>query len=81
MTRFIEFVNGKFGKKFRTYDDLYQWSVAIPFLISGSHVGFCRGQSLKKVGSGGGRPEKVPGTKWFPGARLNFVEDLLRYGV
>ena len=31
MTRFIEFVNRKYGKRFRTYDELYQWSIdAIP---------------------------------------------------
>ena len=27
MTRFIEFVNQKYGKKFKSYDELYQWSV------------------------------------------------------
>ena len=27
MTKFIEFVNKKNGKDFKTYDDMYQWSV------------------------------------------------------
>ena len=27
MTRFIEFVNRKYGKNFKSYNDLYQWSV------------------------------------------------------
>ena len=27
ITRFMNFVNQKYGKQFKTYDDLYQWSV------------------------------------------------------
>jgi len=38
-----------------------------------------QGESLKKVGSGGGGLEKVPGDEVVPGARLNFAENLLRY--
>ena len=26
MTRFIAYVNQKYGKAFKTYNDLYQWS-------------------------------------------------------
>ena len=28
MTRFIGFVNGRFGKSIKTYDELYQWSIS-----------------------------------------------------
>ena len=27
MIRFIEYVNRKYGKNFKVYDDLYQWSI------------------------------------------------------
>jgi len=51
MTRFIEFVNRKYGKKFKTYDELYQWSVdSIPDFWQ--PYGLCRDQSFKEVRSG-----------------------------
>ncbi len=79
MTRFIEFVNGEFGKKFRTYDDLHQWSVdSIPdfWVAVWDFVGVKASRKWDRVVED---LNKFPGTKWFPGARLNFAENLLRY--
>jgi acetoacetyl-CoA synthetase len=45
MTRFIEFVNRKYGKCFRTYDELYRWSIGnIPDFWAGmwEFAGICR---------------------------------------
>lgn len=79
MTRFIEFVNGKFGKKLRTYDDLYQWSVdSIPdFWVA--MWDFAEVKASRKWDQVVEDLKKFPGTKWFPGAKLNFAENLLRY--
>jgi len=79
MTRFIEFVNGRFGKKFRNYDDLYQWSVdSIPDFWA-AVWDFAGVKASRKWDQVVEDLKKFPGTKWFPGARLNFAENLLRY--
>jgi acetoacetyl-CoA synthetase len=79
ITRFIKYVNKKQGKKFKGYFDLYQWSIGqIPefwarlweFLDIKASRGYT--QVVDDL-------SKFPGAKWFPGARLNFAENLLRY--
>jgi acetoacetyl-CoA synthetase len=79
MTRFIQFVNRKYGKKFRTYDELFQWSVSsIPdFWVA--IWDFAGVKASKRWDQVVEDLKKFPGTKWFPGARLNFAENLLRY--
>ena len=79
ITRFIEYVNGKHGKKFKTYQDLFQWSVeSIPDF-------WARMWEFADIKASRGYAQvvddlsKLPGAKWFPGARLNFAENLLRY--
>ena len=79
MTRFIEYVNGKHGKKFKTYQDLYQWSIEdIPNF-------WARLWEFVEIKTSRGYTQvvddlrKFPGAKWFLGARLNFAENLLRY--
>ena len=79
LTRFIDYVNGKQGKKLKTYPDLLQWSMEeIPdfwarmweFADIKASCGYDRVVDDWK---------KMPGAKWFSGARLNFAENLLRY--
>jgi acetoacetyl-CoA synthetase len=79
MTRFIDYVNKKYDKKFSSYDELYQWSVsnigdfwAAVWDFTGikASVGYDKVIDDEK---------KMPGAKWFTGARLNFAENLLRY--
>jgi len=79
MTRFIEFVNGKFSKKLRNYGDLYQWSVdSIPDFWA-AVWDFAGVKASRKWDQVVEDLKKFPGTKWFVGARLNFAENLLRY--
>jgi len=80
MTRFIEFVNQRYGKQFRSYDELYQWSIEnIPdfwkCMWDFGQVKASRGYNIVVDDLG-----KMPGARWFIGARLNFAENLLRYG-
>ncbi len=79
MTRFIEHVNEKYGKKFKAFDELYRWSVEdIPeFWATMWEFGKIRASKGYDVVVDD--PSKMPGTKWFIGARLNFAENLLRY--
>jgi acetoacetyl-CoA synthetase len=79
MTRFIEFVNRKYGKRFRTYDELYQWSIdAIPDFWPGVWD-FLEIKASKRWDRVVDDLRKFPGARWFVGSKLNFAENLLRY--
>ncbi len=79
MTRFMSFVNERHQTDFASYDALYRWSVTdIPafwaaawdFLEIQASIPFTTPVEDLSV---------FPGTHWFPGARLNFAENLLRF--
>ena len=79
MTRFIQFVNQKFGKDFKDYPELYEWSIQeIPDFWAAfwEFAGVKASRGYDRVVDDLG---KMPGAKWFAGARLNFAENLLRY--
>ena len=79
ITRFIQFVNKKYGKQFKTYDDLFQWSVdSIPDFW-GAVWDFTEIKASKKYDQIVDDLKKFPGARWFVGAKLNFAENLLRY--
>jgi acetoacetyl-CoA synthetase len=79
VTRFIDYVNGKQGQKLKTFADLYQWS------IENTPDFWARMWEFAGIKSSRGYDQvvddlkKMPGAKWFSGARLNFAENLLRY--
>jgi acetoacetyl-CoA synthetase len=79
MTRFIGYVNQKYGKAFKGYKDLYQWSIdCIPEFWAAlwEFAGIKASKGYDHVVDD---LTQFPGAKWFPGARLNFAENLLRY--
>lgn len=79
MTRFIAFVNKKYGLEIQDYGHLHAWSVEkIPDFWGAmwEFGGITASQGYDKVVDD---LNKFPGAKWFPGARLNFAENLLRY--
>jgi acetoacetyl-CoA synthetase len=79
MTRFIQWVNRKFGKDFKDYPELYAWSIQeIPDFWAAfwEFAGVIASRGYDRVVDDLG---KMPGAKWFAGARLNFAENLLRY--
>ncbi|MBI4721294.1 MAG: acetoacetate--CoA ligase, partial [Chitinivibrionia bacterium] len=79
ITRFITYVNGRFGKSFSTYFDLYEWSVtAIPDFWA-SLWDFLEINASRTYTQVVEDLTRFPGTRWFPGAELNFAENLLRY--
>jgi acetoacetyl-CoA synthetase len=79
MTRFIQFVNQKYGKNFKSYNDLYQWSInRIPDFWA-AIWDFFDIKASKKYDKVVEDLKKFPGAKWFPGAKLNYAENLLRY--
>jgi acetoacetyl-CoA synthetase len=62
---------------FESYSDLWQWSIADragfwdAVWVDGGVI--ASAQPTASIGT-----ERMPGTEWFPGARLNFAENLLR---
>jgi acetoacetyl-CoA synthetase len=79
ITRFMEKVNTWFGLSIGSYPELYRWSVEnIPDFWAAiwDFTGIKSSQPYDQVVDD---LTKFPGAKWFPGARLNFAENLLRY--
>ena len=78
LTAFMRHVRMRWGVAASDYDELYQWSVTEPEQFWMSVWSFCgviagsRGASVLVDG------HRMPGARWFPEARLNFAENLLR---
>jgi acetoacetyl-CoA synthetase len=79
MTSFIGFVNQKHGRRFRTYDELYQWSIREIADFWEAVWEFGEINASKKYEIVIDDLNKMPGAKWFIGAELNFAENLLRF--
>jgi len=79
MTRFMGFVNEKYGLEIDSYAQLHHWSVEnIPdFWATMWEFGGI--QASREYTEVVDDLSKFPGAKWFRGARLNFAENLLRY--
>ena len=77
--RFINFINKRYGKNLSGYDTLYGWSIDnIPDFWS-SVWDFAEIKASKSYEQVVDDLKKMPGAKWFSGARLNFAENLLRF--
>ncbi len=79
MFDFMTYVNKRYNKQFTIYDQLWDWSINnIPSLWESlwDYFDIIHTKPYDSVLTGG---DKMPGAKWFQGARLNFAENLLRY--
>ncbi len=79
ITQFIEFVNTKFDLWIADYDGLYDWSVNSIEDFWASVWEFSKVTSSHGYSSVVDEIGKMPGATWFPDARLNFAENLLRF--
>lgn len=78
ITRFIGLVNKLYGLRIGSYDELYKWAVehiqdfwaAVWDFVEIKASGY--DSVVDDLG-------KFPGARWFPGSRLNFAENLLRF--
>jgi len=79
MTAFMRFVHSRYCVRVDDYDGLYQWSIAnlesfwtcvwdFSHIVSESH-----GERVLVDG------DKMPGAKFFPDAKLNFAQNLLKH--
>jgi acetoacetyl-CoA synthetase len=79
MYRFIQFINERHGKHFSDYPELYQWSVDNIADFWAAMWDFADIRASQPYTEVIDDATKMPGAKWFGGARLNFAENLLRY--
>ena len=79
MYDFMQYVNYKYGREFDEYHQLWEWSINnIPSLWESlwDYMDIIHSAPYREVIIG---EDRMPGAEWFPGARLNFAENLLRY--
>lgn len=79
VTKFIDFVNKNYKQDLKGGKDLYKWSVEkIPNFWEAmwKFSGIIASKPYDKVVED---LSVFPGTKWFPGSKLNFAENLLKY--
>ncbi len=79
MYRFMNFINEKYGRDFTEYAPLHQWSIdRIPDFWA-SMWEFADIKASQTYDDVIDDVTKMPGARWFSGARLNYAENLLRY--
>jgi acetoacetyl-CoA synthetase len=79
MYRFMTFINETYQQNFKEYGPLYDWSVENIADFWAAFWDFADIIHSKPYDEVIDDATKMPGAKWFPGARLNFAENLLRY--
>jgi acetoacetyl-CoA synthetase len=79
MYRFMQFINSKYNQKTDDYISLYDWSVQnIPEFWAAlwEFAQIIHSAPYEQVVDD---LTKMPGARWFSGARLNFAQNLLRF--
>lgn len=77
--RFMNYVNDRYNRDFTEYNSLYTWSIENIADFWSSFWDFATIIASKPYDQVVDDLGKMPGAKWFNGARLNFAENLLRY--
>ena len=80
MTQFARHIVRKYHLDKHAYEDFYQWTVDHPEEFWSEIWDYCGVIASKKGATVLLDGDKMPGAKWFPEARLNFAENLLRRG-
>jgi acetoacetyl-CoA synthetase len=79
LTRFRRCVNARRGLQLGDYADLYAWSLAAPQAFWSEVARFADVRAEWGDGAVLEEPQRMPGARFFPGARLNFAANLLRF--
>jgi acetoacetyl-CoA synthetase len=74
--RFLAWLEARHGLRFETYDELWRWSVADLTAFWSSVWEHFRVESDAPYTAVLEHPE-MPGTRWFPGARINYARHAL----
>ncbi|MCB1588762.1 MAG: AMP-binding protein, partial [Xanthomonadales bacterium] len=79
LTRFIRFVREREGLELAAYEDLYDWSVRHSDRFWLALWEFCGVRASGELEPVVTDFDRMPGARWFPSARLNFAQNLLRH--
>jgi acetoacetyl-CoA synthetase len=79
MYRFMTYINETYQQNFEEYGALYDWSVENIADFWAAFWDFADIIHSKPYDEVIDDVAKMPGAKWFSGAKLNFAENLLRY--
>ena len=79
MYRFMKVVNEKYHQEFNELWPLYEWSIENIADFWETLWEFAHIIASKPYDQVIDDVSKMPGARWFSGARLNFAENLLRY--
>src|SRR6185295_436464 len=80
LTQFARQVIRKRKLEFNTYPEFYRWTVESPEEFWSDLWDWCGIVAAKKGATVLTDGDKMPGAKWFPEARLNFAQNLMRRG-
>lgn len=79
LTDYMRFIKGEYAVTFQNYQELHQWSVENSEKFWESIWQFSGVISSQRYYEVLAHAKRFPGAQWFPGAELNFAENLLRY--
>ena len=79
LTRFINHVAARHGIPLPDYASLHRWSIESPAAFWGSLATFCDVRFRRAPDAVLEHRNCMPGARFFPGATLNFAENLLRF--
>jgi acetoacetyl-CoA synthetase len=79
LTRFMQCLNARRGTRLSRYEQLYAWSLAQPEAFWSEMARFADLRGDFAAGPVLEHPTAMPGARFFPNARLNFAENLLRF--
>jgi acetoacetyl-CoA synthetase len=77
LTRFQSWVSEKRSLELSDYRALHRWSVEQPDEFWADYWAFAGLKASSQATATVDHLEKFPGARWFPGARLNYAENLL----
>jgi acetoacetyl-CoA synthetase len=80
LTQFARQVVRKRRLELNSYPDFYRWSIERPEEFWGDLWDFCGVVASRKGSTVLLDGDKMPGARWFPEARLNLAENLMRRG-
>ena len=78
LTAFMHYVHERYGVEVSDYPALYAWSIHDPEQFWHATWSFCGVIAATQGDTVLLDAHKMPGARWFPEARLNFAENLLR---
>src|SRR5262245_63248693 len=79
MTAFMRTVGERGRTEITDFPALYRWSIEKPAEFWQAVWDFCGIVSSRRADTVVVEFDRMPGARWFPGVRLNFAENLLRF--